>query len=31
MSIVLRGGILHPHDTVHISLPAEPHMPLGPV
>jgi MOSC domain-containing protein YiiM len=31
MSIVLRGGILHPHDPLYITLPAEPHIPLGPV
>jgi hypothetical protein len=31
MSIVLRGGTLHLHDSLHITLPSEPYTPLGPV
>jgi MOSC domain-containing protein YiiM len=31
MSTVLRGGDIHPNDPIHISLPAQPHQPLGPV
>jgi len=31
MSIVLRGGLIHPGDTIVITLPSEPHRPLGPV
>jgi MOSC domain-containing protein YiiM len=31
MSIVLRGGLVHPNDALHLTLPPEPHKPLGPV
>jgi MOSC domain-containing protein YiiM len=31
MTIVLRGGTIHPNDPIHITLPPEPHQPLGPV
>jgi MOSC domain-containing protein YiiM len=31
MSIVLRAGTIHPNDPIHITLPPEPHQPLGPV
>ncbi len=31
MSIVLRGGTLHPNGNLHITLPPPPHIPLGPV
>jgi MOSC domain-containing protein YiiM len=31
MSTVLRGGDIHPNDPIQISLPAQPHQPLGPV
>lgn len=31
MSTVLRGGDVHPNDPIHITLPAQPHQPLGPV
>ena len=31
MTIVQRGGTLHPNDPIEITLPPEPHQPLGPV
>jgi len=31
MTIVLRGGDIHPHDHLRITLPSQPHQPLGPV
>jgi MOSC domain-containing protein YiiM len=31
MTIVLRSGTIHPNDPIHITLPPEPHQPLGPV
>lgn len=31
MTTVLRGGLVHPNDPIHITLPPEPHQPLGPV
>lgn len=31
MSIVLTGGLVHPHDTIRIELPAEPHQSLQPL
>jgi MOSC domain-containing protein YiiM len=31
MAIVLTSGHIHPGDEIHITLPAEPHQPLGPV
>jgi MOSC domain-containing protein YiiM len=31
MTIVLRGGPIHPNDPIHTTLPPEPHQPLGPV
>lgn len=31
MSIVLKGGDIFPNDPIRITLPAEPHLPLGPV
>ena len=31
MAIVLRGGDIHPNDPIRITLPTQPHQPLGPV
>ena len=31
MAIVHHGGIIHPNDTIEITLPPGPHQPLGPV
>ena len=31
MAIVLIGGLVHPHDPIEVTLPPEPHLPLGPV
>jgi MOSC domain-containing protein YiiM len=31
MATVHRGGIIHPNDPIKITLPPEPHQPLGPV
>jgi len=31
MAIVLTGGVVRPDDTIHITLPPQPHQPLGPV
>jgi MOSC domain-containing protein YiiM len=31
MTIVLRAGTLHPNDPIQVTLPPEPHAPLGPV
>jgi hypothetical protein len=31
MAIVHRGGLIHPDDPIHITLPSQPHQPLGPV
>jgi MOSC domain-containing protein YiiM len=31
MATVHRGGIIHPNDSIQITLPSKPHQPLGPV
>jgi MOSC domain-containing protein YiiM len=31
MAIVHRGGLIHPNDPIQITLPPQPHQPLGPV
>lgn len=31
MTIVLRSGLIHPNDPILITLPPQPHQPLGPV
>jgi hypothetical protein len=31
MATVQRGGLIHPNDPIQITLPPEPHQPLGPV
>ena len=31
MTTVLRGGVIHPTDAIHITLPQQPHLPLPPV
>jgi MOSC domain-containing protein YiiM len=31
MAIVLNGGTVHPDDAIRITLPPQPHQPLGPV